>query len=148
MDQHAARFGLRFWLIVASCASTAVSASLQRTVTEDQTTALELINRLSGGTARSRDQALKTLTERASQEYLPVLHRALLSPKSSSRTRWRIAALLGAMGDCGSIAPLSQALAEDKDWIVRREAARALGSVGDPSAAPALVKAMGEDQET
>ena len=105
----------------------------------------ELIAQLSS--TRTRDEAYANLASSLTSSDLPLLHEALTASSSDS-ARWRIASLIGHVGDQSSVDPLRRALRDDESYYVRRNAAYALGWIADARAVEDLRRAMQSDEDT
>ncbi len=92
--------------------------------------------------SRSVSQPKKMETDRGTAPSIEALIKALSSEDDGVRVRARSS--LVAMGKA-AIPPLAEAL-NDRDGLVRWEAAKALGEIGAPEAGPLLVKALEDEQ--
>ena len=61
--------------------------------------------------------------------------------------RFKAAIELGKTGNADCVGPLATTLKEDKDYFVRRAAARSLGELGFEEAVPALIEAADDEEE-
>lgn len=93
----------------------------------------------------ARQRAAESLAVLGGAVALEALARGLGDPMG--RVRMACVAGLGARDPAFASAEIERLLAEDADWEVRAEAARALGSTGDPAVLPALAAAAGDPNE-
>ena len=105
------------------------------------------IKRIGSGRLRDRQGEIEVtprkIEERTKVESIETLMNNLGSADDDVRVNARRS--LVAMGKT-SVAPLARAL-ENKKYLIRWEAAKALSEIGNPAAAPALVKTL-EDEES
>jgi len=102
--------------------------------------AFDLINR-----TPSYFSEMDALKDLVTKEDLPLLHSELL--KGQRRSRRAAAWILAHISSSESVEPLRQALAEDKDCVIRWEAAHTLGHIGAKEAEADLIRAMWSDPD-
>ena len=113
---------------------------------ESVSTCAELLPQLHAADMRVRELAYYTLSTSATRQDLKFLHHTLRK-HPESRVRWRVARVIGRLGDTTSVPVLTSALNNDDSLYVRRNAAWGLGDLGEHSAFDALKHAVLTDDD-
>ncbi|MHC4141054.1 MAG: HEAT repeat domain-containing protein [Planctomycetota bacterium] len=133
-------------VLLVVCAALAAAAG-PAAAPDDDAAIAALIRRCGDASLADREQAFLELLERATVDDLPQLSRALQeAPRTRSRTR--VARVIGRLDAEACVEPLLHALRNDKSEHARAAAAHALGDLRNRRAAGALIQALTADETT